>query len=74
MKGKLEFRVHKHPNELRGLEILWLIFTMSPSRDLELLTQAVHFLSQVYHSISRVLEKERKQIYSEFVRESMGRL
>lgn len=41
---------------------------------MELLTQVVHFLAQVYHSISRVLEHQRKTIYSDFVQESLQRL
>ena len=66
--------MHVHPNQLRGIEILWLLFQKAPSRDLDLLTQVVHFLAQVYHSISRVLESQRKVIYSDFVQESLRRL
>ena len=54
--------------------MLWVLFQKAPSQDFELLTQVVHFLAQVYHSISRVLEDQRKVIYSDFVQESLQRL
>ena len=73
-KSRLEFRVHRHPSDLRGIEILWLIFINSPSRDLDLLQHVVQFLAQVYQSISRVLEDERAQIYADFFNESLRRL
>ena len=66
--------MHVHPNQLRGIEILWILFRNAPSRDLDLLSQVVHFLAQVYHSISRVLEDQRKLIYTDFVNESLRRL
>ena len=73
-KPKLEFRVHVKPKQLRGIEILWLCFQKSPQRDLDLLTQVVNFLSVVYNSVSMVLENERREIYEDFVNESLRRV
>ena len=62
------------PNQLTGIQVIWLMFQACNMRDLDLKAHIINFLSLIYQSISRLLLNQKTEIYEQFTEESLTKL
>jgi hypothetical protein len=61
-----EFIVYVHPDELKGIDILWRIVVECTDKDV--IANCIMFIDDLFHNISEIISDKRMQIEEDLVK------